>query len=194
MTDDKISLEVPVDFLNSYTKDQLYTVISSQAILSGYILDGKEVTQQFFDETVKALVSKANGGKAELISIMQSLSKIISGKGTPEIKVDRPSTSRQENDQVNYKFKVLDSSLPKYGGNMGENLEEWLLIIQGYLDIGNYSQVEALLAVLPLLKENALQQFITFRKAHPYDGWRSFVEHLRRVFKPFDVDRRIRVE
>jgi hypothetical protein len=78
-------------------------------------------------------------------------------------KVVKPSTSKQESDHENHiKFKVLDSTLPKFGHIVGENLEEWVLVIQGYLEMGNYNSMEALLAVWPLLKNNALQQFIAF--------------------------------
>jgi hypothetical protein len=185
MTDKKISLEVPVKFLSSYTKEQLSSVIKSQAGMCGYILDGKVVSKEAFDETIDTFVEKPNGGKNELISIMQDLSKRMVDKKATELKVEKPSTSRQESDQGNYKqFKVLDLNLPKFGANVGENLEEWVLVIQGYLDIGNYSSMEALLAVLPLLRDNALQQFIAFRRNHPIEGWKFFVEHLRKVFKP----------
>jgi hypothetical protein len=65
MTEKKISLEVPVEYLKSYNKDQLATVIKSQANISGYILDGKVVSKEEFEEIVDTYVSKANGGKNE---------------------------------------------------------------------------------------------------------------------------------
>jgi len=193
-------MEVPVEFLNNHTKEEIVSVINSQVKLCGYVINGFTLTKEDFDKTVQDHLDKKNGGKKELIDIMKGLSMAISkqigsdqkSEGTKTSVV--PKTSKQVPDQVNNKFKVLDSSLPKYGGNIGENLEEWLLIIQGFLDIGNYSPREALLAVLPLLKENALQQFIAFRKSYPFEGWDYFVDHLRRVFRPFDVERRIRVE
>jgi hypothetical protein len=195
MTEKKISLEVPVEYLKSYNKDQLATVIKSQANISGFILDGKVVSKEEFEEIVDTYVSKVNGGKNELIGIMRALSEKIVEKTSMGQKVEKPSTSKQESDHGNHsKFKVLDSNLPKFGGNVGKNLEEWVLVIQGYLEMGNYNSMEALLAVLPLLKDNALQQFIAFRRNYPYDGWMFFVEHLRKVFKPFDMDRRTRIE
>jgi len=193
MSEKKIALEVPIDYLNSYTKEQLVTVINAQANVCGYMLGGNKVTKEYFEEVIQGHLDKKNGGKTELINIMTEMSKEITGKKA-EPKADRASTSRQDNEQTICRFKVLDSSLPKYSGNVGENLEEWLLVIQGYLDVGNYSPMEALLAVLPLLKDNALQQYIAFRKNHPTEGWRFFVEHMKKMFKPFDVDRRIRVE
>jgi hypothetical protein len=84
---------------------------------------------------------------------MRALSEKIVEKTSMGQKVEKPSTSKQESDHGNHsKFKVLDSNLPKFGGNVGENLEEWVLVIQGYLEMGNYNSMEALLAVLPLLK------------------------------------------
>lgn len=180
-------MEVPVEFLNNHTKEEIVSVINSQVKLCGYLINGFTLTKEEFDKTVQEHLDKKNGGKKELIDIMKDLSKAISKQTGSDIKSDGPKSSKQVLDQVNHRFKVLDSSLPKYGGNIGENLEEWLLIIQGFLDIGNYSPLEALLAVLPLLKENALQQFIAFRKNFPYEGWGYFVDHLRRVFRPFDV-------
>jgi hypothetical protein len=194
MAENKVSMEVPVEFLNNHTKEEIVSVINSQVKLCGYLINGFTLTKEEFDKTVQEHLDKKNGGKKELIDIMKDLSKAISKQTGSDIKSDGPKSSKQVLDQVNHRFKVLDSSLPKYGGNIGENLEEWLLIIQGFLDIGNYSPLEALLAVLPLLKENALQQFIAFRKNFPYEGWGYFVDHLRRVFRPFDVERRIRVE
>jgi hypothetical protein len=49
MTDKKISLEVPVEFLNNYNKEQLASVIKSQANICGYVLDGKVVEKEIFE-------------------------------------------------------------------------------------------------------------------------------------------------
>jgi hypothetical protein len=69
---------------------------------------------------------------------MRALSEKIVEKTSMGQKVVKPSTSKQENDHGNHsKFKVLDSNLPKFGGNVGENLEEWVLVIEGYLEMGN---------------------------------------------------------
>ena len=144
MAEKKVSIEVPVEYLKSYNKDQLSTVIKSQANISGYILDGKLVTKEEFDQVTDDHVSKPNGGKNELIDIMRELSKRIVDKTTTVKKVEKPSTSSQESYHGNHKFKVLDSSLPKFGGNVGENLEEWVLVIQGYLDMGNYNSIVAI--------------------------------------------------
>ena len=125
MAEKKIALEVPIDYLNSYTKEQMVSVINAQANVCGYIIEGKTVTKEYFDD-------KKNGGKTELINIMKELSKGITGKKAEPV-IERASTSRQDGEQTNSRFKVLDSSLPKYSGHVGENLEEWLLVIQGYL-------------------------------------------------------------
>jgi hypothetical protein len=77
MTEKKISLEVPVEYLKSYNKDQLATVIKSQANISGYILDGKVVSKEEFEEIVDTYVSKVNGGKNKLIGIMRARSEKI---------------------------------------------------------------------------------------------------------------------
>jgi len=80
MSEKKISLEVPIDYLNSYTKDQLVTVINAQANVCGYIISGNKVTKEYFDEVIQGHLDKKNGGKTELINIMTELSKEITGK------------------------------------------------------------------------------------------------------------------
>ncbi len=52
-----------MEYLKSYNKDQLPTVIKSQANISGYILDGKVVSKEEFEEIVDTLSTNCREDK-----------------------------------------------------------------------------------------------------------------------------------
>jgi hypothetical protein len=93
------------------------------------------------------------------------------------------------------------NGLPKYHGNRAESLEEWIFQVDEGLRTNNVQGRRVMGIIIPLLKDNALQEY---RKLHnnfvvgDWDldnlSWNVLKDRFRRVFNNDDDQRKLRNE
>jgi hypothetical protein len=97
---------------------------------------------------------------------------------------------RNTNMPKNYK---LDSNTPIFSSKPGENILDWLFVIENNLRLANVPIQMYIIAVTSYLKGTALQMLKAFRTRGQTD-WIAFKTELLRTFRPVDHERIIRTK
>jgi hypothetical protein len=98
--------------------------------------------------------------------------------------------SNQTSTSKSYK---LDANTPIFTSKPGENILDWLFVIENNLQLANVPAPMHIVAVSSYLKGTAMQMLKAFRKRGQTD-WLLFKKDLLRTFRPVDHERIIRTK
>ena len=93
------------------------------------------------------------------------------------------------------KPKKFDPNMPSYSGKSKDNFEEWLFVVENFQKLHKIGDSDMILMIAPLLKEFALQAYISFvKRSGRSASWNDLKDTLKALSRPEHTERRLRIE
>ena len=77
----------------------------------------------------------------------------------------------------------MDSNLKPFGISHKDNLDDWVFVIDSFLELKRVPETTILLLITPLLKGRDLTLLKKFRSENPHETLETFREVLKKAFE-----------
>jgi hypothetical protein len=144
----------------------------------------KVVIGNTVDEAIKQVAETTDDLKAKLEKIIADGGNDINAVKTEILKeMEKLVATDQSKNKENKTLKEV----PKFNGNVGESLEDWLFVVENCALQEGIAKENTIGALMPHFRGNALQTIKRFVKENSVKDWDGLKKRLKEQFSSEDV-------